>query len=69
MAMLRTVICSVCGKRETEETHGKGWTGWLWIQGASLDGDSQIWLCPEHMERVMNFIDEMKHGKIKLAEK
>lgn len=68
MAMLRTVICSVCGKKETEQQHGVGWKGWVWVQGASLDGDDQIWLCPDHMVRVMNFIDEMKNSKVKIVE-
>lgn len=68
MPIVRTVRCNICGHEETEASHGSGWKDWLWVQGAVLDGDDQVWLCPRHRTKVMDFIDNMKNGNVVLLE-
>lgn len=69
MPLLRTVECDICRSSYTEEGYGAGFPGWMNILGIELDGNSQIWLCPTHMGKVADFIDEEKHGKIEMVEK
>lgn len=59
MAILRTVKCSICGCKETEPEYGKGWSGWIHIVGVVLNGDSNVYLCPAHMKKVMDYIDAL----------
>lgn len=60
MAILRTIICDVCGKAETESTPNAGWDGWGSLQGIELDGVPNPILCPAHLVRVADRVDEMK---------
>jgi len=58
----RTICCSVKGCKETatEKTHGEGWSGWLMLQGVTLNDDTAPSLCPHHMAMTMDFIDSLK---------
>jgi len=67
MPIFRTVTCDVCDETLEDRT-GSGFPDWMLINGIELDGNDQVWLCPEHRTKVANFIDELKHGKIKLVE-
>jgi len=68
MPLLRIVSCDICNKKLEDKT-GSGFPNWMLINGIVLDGNSQVWLCPEHRTKVADFIDELKHGKINLVEK
>lgn len=67
MPLLRIVKCDVCGEQLIDED-GSGFKDWMKIDGIVLDGNDDVWLCKTHRDKVANFIDEMKHGKIKLVE-
>jgi len=60
MPMLRTIVCDICGKRETEIAFGNGFIGWGAFQGIKLDGVDNPSLCPEHKAEIANFVDELK---------
>ena len=62
MNYIRTVVCSVCKKTYTEPKHGLGFPGWGSLNGISLDGDDNPMLCPEHLNKVADFVDHMKQG-------
>lgn len=56
----RTIICDVCGKQQTEKTPGEGWRGWGHVNGVILDGVETPSLCPTHLAKVMEYIEELK---------
>ncbi len=62
MPLLRTVKCDICGETLTEPSYGAGFADWMLINGIVLDGNDQIWLCPEHRNAVADYIDSLKHG-------
>ena len=63
--ILRTITCSVagCDATETEKDYGKGWDGWLMLQGVVLNDDPAPSLCPHHMAMTMDFIDSLEEVK------
>ena len=53
----RTIVCGVCGKRETEQAPEAGWPGWGALQGIVLNGVPNPHLCPEHLIVAVKAID------------
>lgn len=62
MPILRVIHCSLCDKTETETAANVGWPKWGAVQGIILDGEENPCLCPEHLAKVADFIDEVKNG-------
>jgi len=62
MAIKRTIECDVCGATEIEQAPETGWQGWGAIQGVALDGVANPNLCPSCLGKVMQYVDEVKHG-------
>ncbi len=62
MAMVRTVICGVCGKKHTEENPNVGWPGWGQLLGVAIDDDVNPYLCPDHLANVADLMDGLKNG-------
>ncbi len=61
MAILRKAQCDICGKEEYERGPGKGWNGWIIIQGVVLDGVDNPIFCEECRDTIMGFVDGVKH--------
>ena len=66
MTMLRTVICNICDRQYTEESYGAGFAGWMQVNGIILNGDDQVWLCPDHKAEVADYIDNIRTKRINL---
>ena len=62
MSILRTIKCDICGKTQTEENPNEGWAGWGSLQGVKFDGIDNPNLCPEHLEDIADYANEVKHG-------
>ena len=62
MTILRKACCNLCTKEEWEGSGG-GWKDWIIIQGVILDGVGSPMFCKDCREKIMNFIDDLKHPK------
>lgn len=60
----RTIECDICGKSQTETCANEGWAGWGQIQGFTLNGSDNPYLCPQHLSDVADFVDRLaeKYG-------
>lgn len=64
MGILRTVKCDICEEIQTEKIPGMGWPGWGMIQGRQgPNGETDFYLCPEHLDLVFDFIDSLIRGR------
>ena len=57
--ILKTIHCSVCDDRCTEEQPGEGFPNWGQLTGITFNGDENPTLCPACLTRVATFMDEL----------
>ena len=60
MSVKRTVCCDICPVTYTEEKPNEGFPGWGQLIGIELDGVENPYLCPEHLKKTAEFVDNMK---------
>lgn len=62
MSQIRTIRCDIpgCPHYREERTFGDGWNGWGSLQGISFNGKDNPDLCPYHLEKVADFIDQLR---------
>ena len=62
--ILRLVACDIpgCSARHEETTPGEGYPGWGQLHGIVLNGTSNPLLCPKHLAKVADYIDNLKVG-------
>lgn len=61
----RTVTCGVCGIEETEPSANFGFPNWGCLAGIKLNDQENPMLCPEHLTKVSNYIDNTLIGENK----
>lgn len=58
---LRTMTCDIkgCISFLTEAKPGDGFPGWGQLQGVILNGNENPCLCPDHLNRMAEYADEL----------
>ena len=62
MSVRRTVCCDICDDMYTEKNPNDGFPGWGQFNGITLDGVDNPYLCPDHLKKAADFVDDMKEG-------
>ena len=59
MSVRRTVCCDICDAMYTEKNANDGFPNWGQLMGIKLNDVDNPYLCPDHLTKVADFIDDL----------